>query len=416
MGKEYPYARCDGQDPWSLKRPWEMVDQSQSGPTGQWHDEQHQDKRLCPPGSFGNTNIQMQIASTISPPPSNASWEPPGFVESSINFFGLLEISGLLWSSDGSGTSPLSLQLSPESVGGFFPPTNCILPASLGTVNSSKELGTFAGSPEPLEQLTDFLKIDSMSYPGSSMSDDQVHYPKDPQTSLTPLNAPAINFCGLPTPSIPWNQHSEFGNEIQLMPFSLSDIAPLSSPTGTSSWSQPNQLNTQIPWLQLCPTGVNSFDSFDIPKENVLRNQDCPLNSNLLQDATIRMDDRSTESETSRALLLQAQQLDSLDGDFTPSSISDKYSQMSYECSQNGVPENVTTTLADDSIYPPWAESLLSTQFEKSTLANGLAEDYSSFQPQVTPNQDALDNTQSKQSEETNEVGYDTCFGMVRSL
>lgn len=337
-------------------------------------------------------------------------------MESSVNFSGLLEISGRIWSNDGSGASPLNLQLSPESMGRLFPPASCILPASPSMVNSSKELGTFAGSAEPLEQLTDFLKINSMSYPGSSMSDDQVHYPKDPQTSLTPLNASVIYFCGLPTPSILGDQHSEFGNEIPLMPFSLSDIVPLSSPTGTSSWSQPSQLNTHIPWLQLCPSEVDSFDSIDMPKENALRSQDCPLNSSLLEDATIRMDDRSTENETSRALLLQAQQLDSLDGDFTPSSIIDNYSQVSYECSQNGVPENVTTTLAGDSKDPSWAGSLLPTQFEKSTPANGLVEDYSSFQPQVTPNQGALDNTQSEQSEETNEVGYDTCFGMVRSL
>jgi hypothetical protein len=392
-----------------------MVDYSQSGPVGQWQDKRHQGKRLCLPDSFGDTNIQMQMTSTVPPLPIAAS-EPVGFVESSMNFSGLPETSGLLWSNDGSGASPLNLQLSPNSWGDCFLQPAAFFPASSGIVNSSKDLQTFAGSPETLGLLTDCLQTDSMSYPGRSMSDDPMHYPEDPQTSLTPLDLPAINFLEVPTPSIPWNQHSKFGNEMPLMPFSLSGIAPLTSPTGTSSWSQPSQLGAQIPWLQLYPTGVDSFDSFDIPKEKVLKNQDCPLNSNMLQDATIRMDDCSTESETSRAHLLQAQKLDSLDGNFTPSSISDKCGQTSYECSQNGVLENMTTTLVDDSKYPSRAESLLSTQFENDTLENGLAEDYSSFQPQIARNQEALDDAQSERSEEINEVGYDTCFGMVRSL
>jgi hypothetical protein len=243
------------------------------------------------------------------------------------------------------------------------------------------------------------------------MSGDPVQFLQDPQTYLTPL--PATDFGGLPTPSTPWNQQSGLGNEMPLTPVGLSSIASLSSPIGTSSWSQPNQLNTQMPWLQLCPTGVDSFDSFDIPKENVLWSQDCPLNNNLLQDATIRMDGRSTDSETSGAPLLQAQQLDSLDGNFTPSSISDKYSQTSYECSQNGAPDSVTTILLDNSKYPSPEESLLSTHSEESTLGNGLDEDCSSFQPHVAQNQEALDNAR---REEIHEVGYDTCFGMVRSL
>ena len=128
------------------------------------------------------------------------------------------------------------------------------------------------------------------------------------------------------------------------------------------------------------------------------------------------MDDHSTESEISRALLLQTKQLDSLDGNFTPSSISDKCSQASYECSQNGVPENVTTTSLDDSKYPSRAESLLSTQCENSTLGNGLAEDYSSFQPHVARKHEALKNAQSERNEEIHEIGYDTCFGTVSSL
>lgn len=207
-----------------------------------------------------------------------------------------------------------------------------------------------------------------MSYLGRSMSGHPVHYHEDPQTLLTPPGLPAINLLGLPTPSIPWNQHSELGNEMPLMPVSLSGMASLSSPTGTSSWNQPNQLKTQIPWFQLCPTGVDSLDSLDVPKEKVLRSQDCPLNNNLLQNATIRMDERNIENKTSRAPFLQAQQLDYLDKNFTPSSISDKCSQTSYECNQNGVPENATTILGDDSIYSSRAESLLSTDFEKSTL------------------------------------------------
>jgi hypothetical protein len=416
MGREYPFAGRDEQHPWSLKRPWEMVGHSQSGPTGQWQDKQHQGKRLCLPGSFGNTNIQMQMTSTMPPLPSNVTSEPPGFVESSITFSGLHEISGLLWSNDGSGASPLNLQLSPNSLADCFLQPAAYFPASSSTVNSSNELWTFARLPETLERLPDCSKIDSMSYPGGSMSGNPLHYPEDPQTSQTPLNLPAIDSWGLPTPITPWSQQSELGNEMQSTPVSPSGIASLNSPTGASSWSQPNQLNTQIPWLQLCPTGVDSFGSFDIPKENVLRNQDCSLNSNLLQDVTIRMDDHSTENEISRALLLQTKQPDSLGGNFTPSSISDKYSQTSYECSQNGVPENVTMTLLDDSKYPSRAESLLSTQFEKSTLGNGLAEDCSSFQPHVAQNQEALDNARSERSEEVHEVRYDTCFGMVRSL
>lgn len=245
------------------------------------------------------------------------------------------------------------------------------------------------------------------------MSGHPVHYHEDPQALLTPPRLPAINLLGLPTPSIPWNQHSELGNEMPLMPVSLSGMASLSSPTGTSSWNQPNQLKTQIPWLQLFPTGVDSLDSLDVPKKKVLRSQDCPLNNNLLQNATIRMDERNIENKTSRAPFLQAQQLDYLDKNFTPSSISDKCSQTSYECNQNGVPENATTILGDDSIYSSRAESLLSTDFEKSTLENGLVEEYSYFQPQVAREQEALNNPRSDRSEEINEVEYDTCFGMV---
>jgi hypothetical protein len=392
-----------------------MVDHSDSGPTGQWQDKQHQKKRSCLSGSFGNTNIQMQMTSTTPPQTSNTASEPPVFVESSINFSGLDEISGLPWGNGGSRASPLNLQLSPDSWTDCFLQPVAYFPASSSTTNSSKELWTFAGSSETIERLPDCLEIDSKSYPGTSMSGDPVGYPEDHQTSLMPLNLSAINFGGLQTPSTPWNQHNELGNEMPLMPVGLPGIASLSLPTGTSSWSQPNQLDTQIPWLQLYPTGVDSFDSFDIPKENVL-NQDCPLNSNLLQDATVRTDDSSTESETSWALLLQAQQINPLDGNFALSSISDKCSQTSYECSQNEVPENVTMTLFEDSKYPSRAESPLSTQFEKSTPGNGLSEDYSSFQPYVARNQEGLGNAQSERNEEIHEVGYDTCFGMVRSL
>src|SRR5271168_1314030 len=162
MEKEYPYAECNGQRPWSLKRPWEMVDYSQFGPTGQWQDKQHQGKRLCLPGSFGNINIQMQMTSTMLPLPSNIASEPPGFVESSINFSGLHEISGLPWSNDGSGASPLNLQLSPDSWADCFLQPAAYFPASSSTVNSSNELWTFAGSP--LERLLACTTIDSMSY------------------------------------------------------------------------------------------------------------------------------------------------------------------------------------------------------------------------------------------------------------
>jgi hypothetical protein len=392
-----------------------MVDHSHSSPTSQWQDKQRQGKRPCLPGSFGNANSQMQMTSTITLQPSNAALEPLGFVESSISFSGLHEISGLLWRNDSSGASPLNSQLSPDSWADCFPQPAANFPASSSTVNSFKELWTLAGSPETLERLPGCLEIDSMSYPGRSMSGDPVRYPEDHQTSLTPLNLPAISSWGLPTPSTPWDQHNNLGNEMPLRPVSPSGIASLSSPTGMTSWSQPNQLNTQIPWLQLYSTGVDSLDSFDIPKGNVLRNQDCPLNSNLLQDATIRTDDSSTESETSRALLLQAKQLDPLGGNFALSSISDRCSQTSYECSQNEAPENATTILLDDSKYPSRAESPFSTQFEKSTMGNGLSEDYSSFQQHVARNQEALGNAWPERSEEIHEVGYDTCFGMVGS-
>jgi hypothetical protein len=104
-----------------------------------------------------------------------------------------------------------------------------------------------------------------------------------------------------------------------------------------------------------------------------------------------------------------------LDGDFAPSSISDKCGQISYECSQDEVPEIVTTTLLDDSTYPSRAESPLSTRFKKGTLGNGLAED-SSIQPHVARKQEALENAQSEQNEKIREIGYDTCFGTVSSL
>src|SRR5437868_9413370 len=110
MGEEYPYTGCDGQHPWALKRPWEVVDHSESGPTGQWQDKQHQGKRLCLPGSFEYNNIQMQMRSTIPLQPSNEVSEPLGFVESSLSPPGLHETPGLLWRNDGSGASPLYLR------------------------------------------------------------------------------------------------------------------------------------------------------------------------------------------------------------------------------------------------------------------------------------------------------------------
>jgi len=155
MEKEYPYAGYDGQNPRSLKRPWEMVDYSHSGLTGHWQDKRHQGERLCHPGSFGDTEIQMQMTSTIPHLPSNAASEPPGFMESSQKFSGLCEAPSLHWSNNGSGASPLNLQLSPDSWGECSLQPAAPFPASSGTVNRTKELWTFSGSPETLERLTD---------------------------------------------------------------------------------------------------------------------------------------------------------------------------------------------------------------------------------------------------------------------
>jgi hypothetical protein len=411
MENEYPYAGCDGQYPWSSKRPWDMIDYSQPGPAGQWQD---QGKRICLAGSFGSPDIQMEMISDTDPLLSNAALEPPGFMESSVNFSGLPGISDLPWSNDGSGASPMNLQLLPDLWGDRFLLPASYFPPSSGTVDT-KEMWTTVGSSNALERFTGSLGTVSMPYPGRSTSDNLVHYPEDSRISLTHLDHPAIDYLGLPNAGGGWNQHIKHGNGMPLMPVELPSMATLHIPTGAGIWSQPNQLNAQTPLLQLCHTRVDSLDSIDIPKATIL-NQDSPLNSNLIHDTTIPMDGRSTESETSKAPLFQLQQIDSMRWNSTPLPISDNCSQTSYDCSQNRVSENVTTTLVDDSKYPSRAESLQSIQFEKSALERGLAEDCSSFQSQVAQNQETLNNALPEQSEETNEVEYDTCFGMVRLM
>src|SRR2546430_9996219 len=158
MGEEYPYTGSEGQHPWTLERPWEVVDYSESGPTGQCQDKQHQGKRLCLPGSFEDNNTQMQMTSTIPLQPSNGISEPLGFVESSISLPSLHETPDLLWRNDSSGASPLYLRRSPNSWADCFPKLAANFPASSGAANSSKELWTFAGLPGTLEQPPDCLE------------------------------------------------------------------------------------------------------------------------------------------------------------------------------------------------------------------------------------------------------------------
>jgi hypothetical protein len=412
MEKEYAHAGGNGQYPLSSKRLWDMADYSQTDAATQWQDY---GKRICLPGSFGITNIHMEMTSDAPPLLSNATLERPGFVESPVNFSGLPETPGIPWSDDSFGTSTKSFQPPPDSWGDLYlQPATYFSPTS-GTVNSSEELKAFERSSKTLEEFNASLETDPMLYPGSSMSNDLVHYYEDPETSLTHLAPPAIDYLGLPNASGRWNQHIELGNDMPLMPVKLPTIDSLHLPTGTGFWSQPDQLNTQTPLLQLSPTGVDALDSVDMPIRTAF-NQNGPLNSNMLLDATIQVDDCSTEGETSKILLLQPQQLDSLGSNSTPSSISDECSQTSYECSQTRASENLTKALVDDSKHHSHAESLLSIQFEKSTLEKGLPEDCSSFQSQVARNQKTLDDSLCERSEEIKEVGYDTCFGMVRSL
>jgi hypothetical protein len=389
-----------------------MADYSQTDTAALWQDY---GKRICLPGSFGITNIQMEMASDAPPLLSNATLEPPGFVESPVNFSSIPETPDIPWSDDGFGASTMSFQLPPDSWGDHvLQPATYFSPTS-GTVNSSEELKTFERSSKTLEEFNASLETDPMLYPGSSMSDDLVHYYEDPETSLTHLAPPAIDYLGLPNASGRWNQHTGLGNDMPLMPVKLSTIDSSHLPTGTGFWSQPDQQNTQTPLLQLCPTGVDALDSVDIPIRTA-PNQNGPLNSNMLLDAIIQVDDCSTKGETSKVLLLQPQQLDSLGSNSTPSLISDECSQTSYECSQTRASENLTKALVDDSKHHSHAESLLSIQFEKNKLEKGLAEDCSSFQSHVARNQKTLDDSLCERSDEMKEVGYDTCFGMVRSL
>ena len=407
---EYPYTGHDGQRPWSPKRPWEMADSSQSGLAGQWQDKQHQGKRPRLPGSFGDTNTQEQMTSVIPPLLSNSAPAPPSLVEWSVGCPDLPAISNLLWSNNDSGTPPLNSQLSPDPWGDRFLQPASFFPPSSGTVNSPKDLWTFADSTKTLERFAGRSTADSMPYPGRSMSGDPVHYPGKPQTPLMHLDFPVTDFVGLPNSTGHWNQDSKLGHDLPLVPVNLPGIASFNFPIGMGSWSQ---LNAQTPELQLRPTGITPPDPFDIPSEAVLSDQDRPPNGNLLQDTTIWIDEHCTGGETSGALPLQSQQLGSLGGNFTPSPISDGCSRTSYERGQNGVPEGATTALVDDSKYLSRAESPLSTQPEKATLETGLAEEYP-FQPQLAQNQEAFDGTLSERIEEVKEVGYDTCFGMVR--
>jgi hypothetical protein len=423
--------RRDGQRPLTPKRPWEAVDHNQSGLAGQWQDKQHQGKRLCVPDSCGDTNKHMQMTLAIRPLLSNAASETPGYMESSLNFFSPNETSGLLWNNDGYGDSALSFQPISNSMGDHFLQPASSFPPSSTTANGSQELWSFGGSAGTPEWSTGFLKTDSIPYLGGFMNDGLVHCPEDAQIPQTYPDFQATDVLELSNPSVPWNQHSKIENEMQLVPAILDGVESLNAFTAPGSWSQPNHPNSQIPELQSCLLELYSFDSFDfdpldfdpldfdpfdIPTEKVVWNQGSGLSCNILEDAGIQADDRSDESEACRALLLQPQQPDRSGGNFTHSSIGDKSCQTSYEGSRNRAPDSLTTTSIDDNKYPSRAESLLSTQFEKSALENGPADECRSFQPQVTPDRENHDNVQSERIGESKEVGYDTCFGMVRSL
>jgi len=142
MEKECPYARYDGQPPWTSKRQWDMVDCTQGGPADLWED---QGKRLCLPGSFGNTDFQMQMTSDTPTLVSNLASEPPGYVESSVDFSGLPETSDLLWINDGSGASQANLLLSPDLWGDCFVQSTSYFTSQSGIVNSSENCGPLKG-------------------------------------------------------------------------------------------------------------------------------------------------------------------------------------------------------------------------------------------------------------------------------
>lgn len=396
-----------------------MVEYTQPGAAAQWQD---QEKRHCHPGSLGNDNTQthMQMQMPLDLPPDmasllpNAELEPAALVAPSMNLFRLPETRGPLGRNDGSGASPVNLQASINSW------ANCSLqpaafPAPLsGTSNTPEDLWSSQQSSEILDMSLECLETESMVYARNHVRDDLAHYPEGSEMSLTNLNLPTFDFLGASKLIGLWNQPSELVSDMPLTSVGFPGVGSPYFLTGSGFWRLPDQLHTQTPQLQLCPPGVELFNWRDLPKSNVPLNQDSVLHGNLLHDTTIQIEDHSTESKTSGADFVQSQQLDSFEGNPTPSSMNGKCSRRSYEYSQNAAAlDNATARLLHDSKYPSHPESGLSTQFENDTLYNGLAEDCSPFRTQVPQNHGTLDNTVSDQCEETGDVEYDTCFGTV---
>jgi hypothetical protein len=377
-GEGLPVWQGDGGSHWSSKKPWNMVEYSQPGPASQWQD---QGKRQCYPGSLGNANtqtyIQMQMPSDMQLDMAsllpNAELEPAAFVEPSMSLFSLHETRGPLGSNNDFGDSPVNLEASINSW------ANCSLQPAVFPTTLSGTLNT----------------------------------PEDSEISLANLNLPTSDFLGASKPISLWHQPGEFVNDMALTSVGFSGVGSSHFSTGSSFWRRPNQLHTQAPQLQFCPPGVALFNSRGLPKSSVHLNQDSVLHTHLLHD----IEDHSTEGKMSEVRFVQSQRLDSFEGNSTPSSMNDKFCQTSYEYNQNAsASDTATAQLLHDSKYPSYPDSVLSTQFENDTLHNVLAEHCSSFRIQIPQNHGKLDNTPSDKYEETDDIGYDTCFGTVSLL
>ena len=325
-----------------------------------------------------------------------------------MNLFSLPETRDLLWSNNGSGTFPVNLLASIDSWGNCSIEPAAFPAPSFGAFNDSEGLWTSQQSSEIPEMSSDCLETESMVYARSCMRDDLLYYPEDAQTTQTDLDLSALDFPRVSKPIGLWNQPSELNNDMSLTSGRFSGVRSSYLPTGTGFWMHPDQPLTRTPPLQLCPTGVDLLNSCDIPRPNIFLNQDIQLHGDLLHGTTIQAEDHIAESKASENRFVQSQPLDSFRDDSTPSPMSGK-------CSETAS-DNATTPLVHNSKHPSRLESVLSAQFENDTLQNGLAQDYSSLQTHVAPNQEILDNSLSECGEETNDVKYDTCFGIVSLL
>ena len=392
------------------KRPWDIMNGVQPDGAGHW---QEQEKRLCLPDAYEIVNPNIPLTLTTIPLMLTAPPNPPSLVAPSLNFSSMSEASSNFGANVDLEASPMFSQFPPDWRIGHSLRSVSHISSSFGTANSSEESWALKEPPDTPDPCFGSSEVCAILRPGSYTRGEYMPGSSNHQTPLAYPNVTETDFLGLTNTNGDCIQHSELGSDVPVTPVGFSRIDSLYLPPGVSPWSQPSLPNIQKPQPELSPSFIDWSSSFDASIAQSF-NQDGLPSRYLSQNATVNMLDRIiTENQDSKPVLLQQQKTDSpnCDSQFSPSSDTDD--QIS--CSTHAVSKIVSTSQIGESNSPPRADSPLSIELMDNALENEVTKYCSPLYTGGAGNKGTFEHDLSEQEEKTNEVGYDTCFGMVRS-